>query len=97
MTDLTRFLVGSVGFCFLIVLPLLFYLRSRINKKATGDRLPISWVTSMRIFRGQPAQSCHQGCKPRPVFLAHSCELHSHTATRSHVSHGGVGTDQAKD
>ena len=39
MTDLTRFLVGSVGFCFLIVLPLLFYLRSRINKR-TGDRLP---------------------------------------------------------
>jgi hypothetical protein len=52
-------------------------------------------VTSMRVFRGQPAQSCHQSCEPRPVFLAHSCELHSHTATRSHVSHGGVGADLA--
>jgi hypothetical protein len=40
MTDLTRFLVGSVGFCFLIVLPLLFYLRSRINKNAPETGSP---------------------------------------------------------
>ena len=29
MTDLVRFLLGTVGFFFLIVLPLLFYLKSR--------------------------------------------------------------------
>ena len=52
----------------------------------------ISFVTDTRVLSGQPAQSCHQGCQPWPVFLTHCCELQSQTATRFHVSYVGVGT-----
>ena len=55
----------------------------------------ISWVTYMRVLHGQTAQPRHQGGKPWSIFLPHRRKLHSHSATRSQVSHGGVGAHQA--
>ena len=55
----------------------------------------VSLVSSRTILAGAHAKSCHQGCKPWPVFLTHGCELHPYAATRFHMLYDGIGTDLA--
>jgi len=58
MTDLARFLAGFVFFFFLIVIPLLFYLKRRAQ---TGKRI-VFYILAIWILWYLPYAPIHEGC-----------------------------------
>ena len=57
MTDLTRFLVGGIGFFFLIVLPLLFYLKRRTQ----SDKRIVLYIFVIYALWYLPYAPIHEG------------------------------------